>query len=49
MDFFQSQRPVMLRSGTAIFQDLPAGAYTVIARHPDLNPTEARSEFGSAI
>ncbi|GAB4325499.1 MAG: hypothetical protein OHK0047_10410 [Leptolyngbyaceae cyanobacterium] len=41
---FQAQRQVMLRSGTAIFQNLPAGLYTIIARHPDLTPTEARCD-----
>jgi hypothetical protein len=43
--FFQAQRPLMFRSGTAIFQNLPSGAYTMIARHSDLNPTEARYDI----
>lgn len=36
------QQPVRLTVADAIFSDLPAGRYTVIARHPSLNPTEAR-------
>ena len=36
------QKPVTLRAGMAQFSSLPGGTYTVIARHPDLTPTEAR-------
>jgi hypothetical protein len=39
---FQSQQPVTLQTAMAVFQDLPSGDYAVIARHPDLTPTEAR-------
>jgi hypothetical protein len=39
------QQPVMLRSAVAIFANLPAGFYTVIARHPLLSPTEARQDI----
>jgi hypothetical protein len=45
---FQAQRPVMLRSSTAIFQNISAGLYTIIARHPDLTPTEARCDVNLA-
>ena len=40
----QAQRAVSLRTATAVFQDLLAGAYVVIARHPELTPTEARCD-----
>ena len=39
------QQPVRLTVADAIFSNLPAGRYTVIARHPALNPTEARQDF----
>ena len=38
------QQPVMLRSGIAIFGDLPLGTYTILARHASLNPTESRQD-----
>ncbi len=38
------QQPVRFTVADAIFLDLPAGNYTVIARHPSLNPTEARQD-----
>ncbi len=38
------QQPVRFTVADAIFLDLPPGSYTVIARHPSLNPTEARQE-----
>lgn len=41
---FQAQKPVALQNAMALFLNLPAGSYTVIARHPDLNPTEARQD-----
>jgi hypothetical protein len=41
-NIFQSQQSVTLQTAMAAFQDLPDGDYTVIARHPDLTPTEAR-------
>lgn len=37
-----SQQSVTLQTAMAAFQDLPGGDYTIIARHLDLNPTEAR-------
>lgn len=40
------QQPVRLTVADAIFANLPAGRYTVIARHPSLNPTEARQDIG---
>jgi hypothetical protein len=40
-----AQQPVMLRSAVAIFADLPAGFYTVLARHASLKPTEARQDI----
>jgi hypothetical protein len=40
-----AQQPVMLRSAVAIFANLPAGFYTIFARHPSLNPTEARQDI----
>jgi hypothetical protein len=39
---FQSQRPVTLQTAVAIFRKLPAGSYSILVRHPDLVPTEAR-------
>jgi hypothetical protein len=39
------QQPVRLTVADAIFSNLPAGRYTVIARHPSLNPTEARLDI----
>lgn len=39
------QQPVMMRSGIAIFGDLPSGSYTVLARHASLDPTEARQDI----
>jgi hypothetical protein len=38
------QQPAMLRSGIAIFTNLPSGSYTVLARHASLTPTEARQD-----
>jgi len=38
------QQPVMMRSGIAIFGDLPLGLYTILARHASLDPTEARQD-----
>jgi hypothetical protein len=39
-----AQQPVRLTVADAIFSNLPAGRYTVIARHASLNPTEARED-----
>ncbi len=39
------QQPVRLTVADAIFANLPTGHYTVIARHPSLNPTEARQDI----
>ncbi|MBW4693847.1 MAG: hypothetical protein KME27_19055 [Lyngbya sp. HA4199-MV5] len=39
------QQPVRLTVADVIFSNLPAGRYTVIARHPSLNPTEARQDI----
>jgi hypothetical protein len=39
------QQPVRFGVADAIFANLPAGRYTVIARHPALNPTEARQDI----
>jgi hypothetical protein len=39
-----NQQAVRLTVADAIFLDLPAGSYTVIARHPSLRPTEARQD-----
>ncbi|NJP12616.1 MAG: hypothetical protein HC866_26745 [Leptolyngbyaceae cyanobacterium RU_5_1] len=39
---FQDQRSLTLRTGVAVFRAIPPGGYTIIARHPDLTPTEAR-------
>jgi hypothetical protein len=36
------QQSVNFAVADAIFLDLPAANYTVIARHPSLSPTEAR-------
>ncbi len=36
------QQAVRLAVADAIFLDLPPGSYTVIARHPSLNPVEVR-------
>lgn len=41
---FQDQRSLTLRTGVAVFRDIPEGSYTIIARHPDLTPTEARHD-----
>jgi hypothetical protein len=41
-NLLQSQQSVTLQTAMAVFQDLPGGDYAVIARHPDLMPTEAR-------
>jgi len=38
------QQSVRLRVADAIFLDLPPGNYTVIARHPALQPIEARQD-----
>ncbi len=42
--FVQFQQPVTLREAVAMFFNLAAGDYTIIARHPDLNPTEVRQD-----
>ncbi len=39
------QQPVMMRSGIAIFGNLPLGSYTVLARHASLSPTESRQDL----
>lgn len=39
------QQPVSMTAADAIFANLPAGRYTVIARHPSLTPTEARQDL----
>lgn len=39
---FQAEQPVNFRIATAVFQNLPQGTYSIIARHPALTPTEAR-------
>jgi hypothetical protein len=39
---FQSQRPVTLQTAIAVFRQIPTGNYSIIVRHPDLMPTEAR-------
>ncbi|UBF25519.1 hypothetical protein K9N68_28710 [Kovacikia minuta CCNUW1] len=41
---FEEQCPVTLRGALATFQNLISGNYTIIARHPDLEPTEARQD-----
>ena len=41
---FQAQRPVALQNAMALFFNLPAGAYVVIARHSGLEPTEVRQD-----
>lgn len=38
------QQPVMMRSGIAIFGNLPSGSYTVLARHAAFEPTESRQD-----
>jgi hypothetical protein len=38
------QQPVRMTVADVIFSRLPPGRYTVIARHPSLNPTEARQD-----
>ena len=45
---FVDQLPASMRGAMANFQGLPAGQYTVIARHPDLAPTEARQDLDIA-
>jgi hypothetical protein len=40
-----AQQPVRLMVADAIFTNLPAGRYTVIARHPSLDPTEVRQDI----
>ena len=40
--WFQAQQTVTIRQATAFFQNLPAGNYAIISRHPDLTPTESR-------
>lgn len=45
---FEAQQPVDFRTATATFQDVPAGNYTIVARHPDLTPTETRYDVGVA-
>ena len=42
---FVDQQPVRLTTADVIFAGLPTGRYTVIARHPSLNPTEARQDI----
>lgn len=39
------RQPVMLRSAIAIFDNLPSGNYTVLARHASLTPTESRQDI----
>ncbi|MCY7390256.1 MAG: hypothetical protein LH647_01765 [Leptolyngbyaceae cyanobacterium CAN_BIN12] len=39
------QQSASLRNAMATFFNLPAGKYTVIARHPSLRPTEARKDL----
>ncbi|UBF26468.1 hypothetical protein K9N68_00150 [Kovacikia minuta CCNUW1] len=46
--FFQTQQPVQLRTAMALFLNIPARDYTIVARHPDLTPTEARYDIGLA-
>lgn len=41
---FQIQQPVTLRTATAMFFALPAGDYTILARHSALYPTEVRQD-----
>ncbi len=41
----QFQQPVRFTVADAIFLDLLPGKYTVIVRHPSLNPTEARQDI----
>jgi hypothetical protein len=41
---FLDQQTASLRGGMAMFFGLPTGNYTVIARHSNLNPTEARQD-----
>ncbi len=38
------QQSVRFTVADAIFLDIPSGNYTVIARHPSLEPTEARQD-----
>jgi hypothetical protein len=40
-----AQQPVRLGTADAIFANLPAGRYTLLARHPSLSPTEARQDI----
>ncbi len=46
---FQNQQSVTLQTAMAAFQDLPNGDYTIIARHPNLTPTEARYDVRVAV
>jgi hypothetical protein len=41
---FQAQKPVAMQNAMALFFNLPAGAYTIIARHSGLKPTEVRQD-----
>lgn len=45
---FIAQQPVTISAGDAIFANLPAGRYTMIARHPSLNPTEGKTRLNLA-
>ena len=46
---FMGQQSASPRNAMATFFNLPAGKYTVIARHPLLQPTEARQDLELAI
>ncbi|NJP10000.1 MAG: hypothetical protein HC866_11395 [Leptolyngbyaceae cyanobacterium RU_5_1] len=46
---FMAQQPASLRNAMATFFDLPAGKYSVIARHPSLQPTESRKDLELSI
>lgn len=37
-----AQSSVSLTSASVVFRDVPAGSYSIVSRHPDLIPTEAR-------
>lgn len=42
---FVDQLPASMLGGMALFRDLAGGQYTVIVRHSELNPTEARRDL----
>lgn len=42
---FVDQIPASMRGGMGNFRGLPGGPYSVIVRHPDLTPTEARQDL----